>query len=247
MYSRRFGGKVTKFGTSGMLYRSNKLMYDRESNTLWHQFLGTPAVGQLVGSGIQLKLIPSLVTTWQDWLESQPDTTVLSIDTGVYPRGSYNREGDPRSIYFDYRSDPDTMFPLPHRSDVLRTKDQVLGLKLNGRSKAYPLNALLDQPVINDSLGAKNVVVVTSPGGAARAYLRGQYQFSSPETSAGADGEVSLRDQQGRQWQAGEDALVLAEDPSQRLERLPGHMAYWFGWLAFNPDTEVYNGVAPSP
>ncbi|MCH8279902.1 MAG: DUF3179 domain-containing protein [Chloroflexi bacterium] len=247
MYSRRVGDKVTEFGTSGMLYRSNKLMYDRATNTLWHQFLGVPAVGPLVGSGIKLKLIPSLVTTWQDWLESHPDTTVLSIDTGVYPRASYRPEGDPRSIYFDYRSDPETMFPAPHRSSLLRTKDQVLGLKLDGQSKAYPLDALLDQPVINDSLGAKNVVVVTSPGGAARAYRRGQYKFSSPETSAGAEGVPLLRDQQGREWQAGEEALVLAEDPSQRLERLPGHMAYWFGWFAFNPDTEVYSGVAPSP
>ena len=247
MYSRRVGDKVTEFGTSGMLYRSNKLMYDRATNTLWHQFLGVPAVGPLVGSGIKLKLIPSLVTTWEDWLESHPDTTVLSIDTGVYPRASYRPEGDPRSIYFDYRSDPETMFPAPHRSSLLRTKDQVLGLKLDGQSKAYPLDALLDQPVINDSLGAKNVVVVTSPGGAARAYRRGQYKFSSPEPSAGSEGVPLLRDQQGRAWQAGGDALVPAGDPSQRLERLPGHMAYWFGWFAFNPDTEVYSGVGPSP
>lgn len=230
-----------------MLYRSNKLMYDRDSNTLWHQFLGVPAVGPLVGSGIKLKLIPSLVTTWEDWLESHPDTTVLSNDTGVYPQSSYEPEGDPRSIYFDYRSDPETMFPVPHRSGVLRTKDQVLGLKLDGQSRAYPLDVLLDQPVINDSLGTRNVVVVTSAGGAARAYRRGQHRFSSPETSAGAEGVAILSDQQGRQWRVGEDALVQAEDPSQKLERLPGYMAYWFGWFAFNQDTDVYSGVAPGP
>ena len=247
MYSRRVGDKVTEFGTSGMLYRSNKLMYDRDSNTLWHQFLGVPAVGPLVGSGIKLKLFPSLVTTWQDWLESHPDTTVLSIDTGVYPQRYYEPESDPRSIYFDYRSDSGTMFPVPERSSLLPTKGQILGLKLDGQSKAYPLNVLLDQPVINDSLGTQNVVVVTSPGGAARAYRRGKYQFVPTKTSTGAEDVALLSDQQGREWQAEEDALVLAEDPSQRLERLPGHMAYWFGWFAFNPDTEVYRGVAPSP
>ena len=106
---------------------------------------------------------------------------------------------------------------------------------------------MLDQPVINDSLGTNDVVVVTSTGGAARAYRGGRYQFTLAETSAGADGVALLKDQQGRQWQAGEEALVLAEDPSQKLERLPGHMAYWFGWFAFNPDTDVYRGVAPSP
>ena len=245
MYSRRFGGKVTEFGTSGMLYRSNKLMYDRDSNTLWHQFLGVPAVGQLVGSGIKLKLFPSLVTTWEDWLEIHPDTTVLSIDTGVYPKRYYEPEGDPRSIYFDYRIDPETMFPVPHRSSLLSTKGQVLGLKLDGRSKAYLLNVLLEQPVINDSLGTEDVVVITSSGGAARAYQRGRYQFAPAET--GAEGVTLLTDPQGREWRAGEDALVLTEDSSQRLERLPGHMAYWFGWFAFNPDTAVFGADAPSP
>ena len=245
MYSRRFGDKITEFGTSGMLYRSNKLMYDRDSNTLWHQFQGVPAVGPLVGSGIKLKLIPNLVTTWEDWLESHPDTTVLSIDTGVYPRRSYEPEGDPRSIYFNYRNGPETMFPVPQRSSLLPTKGQVLGLKLDGQSKVYPLDALLDQPVINDSLGTNEVVVVTSAGGAARAYSRGQYQFVPDETDA--EGLALLRDQRGRKWLVEEDALVLVEDPSQMLERLPGHMAYWFGWFAFNPETEVYRGGTPAP
>ena len=225
MYSRRFGDKVTEFGTSGMLYRSNKLMNDRDSNTLWHQFLGVPAVGKLVGSGIKLKLIPSLVTTWQDWLESHPDATVLSIDTGIYP--SYEPEGDPRSIYFDYRSDAETMFPVPQRSSLLSTKGQVLGLKIDGQSKAYPLNVRMEQPVINDSLGSKKLVVVTSLGRAARAYQRGWYHFASTETHV--EGINLLTDQQGREWRAEEDALVLAENSSQRLGRLPGHIAYWFG------------------
>ena len=98
--------------------------------------------------------------------------------------------------------------------------------------------------MLNDTLGNNNLVVVTSPGGAAWAYQRGQHQFILAE--AGADGITSLSDQQGREWRAEEDALVLVEDTTQSLERLPGHMAYWFGWFAFNQDTEVYAGV-PQP
>ncbi|MEE3004563.1 MAG: DUF3179 domain-containing (seleno)protein [Chloroflexota bacterium] len=40
MYSTKINGKVLSFGTSGMLYHSNKLMYDRGAKSLWHQFLG---------------------------------------------------------------------------------------------------------------------------------------------------------------------------------------------------------------
>ncbi len=47
MYSTEINGVVTEFGTSGWLYRSNKLMYDRRTNTLWHQFLGEPVTAYL--------------------------------------------------------------------------------------------------------------------------------------------------------------------------------------------------------
>ena len=82
-----------------MLYHSNKLMYDRGTKSLWHQFLGEPVVGPLGDSGVKLELIPVALTTWADWLALHPDTTVLSIETGVYPPSSYAPEDDRRSIY----------------------------------------------------------------------------------------------------------------------------------------------------
>lgn len=89
MYSTKVNGEVFEFGTSGFLYRSNKLMYDRTTNTLWHQFLGKPVVGELVGSGITLEVLPVTLTTWGDWLEAHPDTMVLDVETGVYPAERY--------------------------------------------------------------------------------------------------------------------------------------------------------------
>lgn len=64
MYSTTVDGEVLSFGTSGMLYHSNKLMYDRGAKTLWHQFLGEPVVGPLADSGVKLELIPVALTTW---------------------------------------------------------------------------------------------------------------------------------------------------------------------------------------
>src|SRR6516162_4245053 len=70
------------FGSSGLLYRSNKLMYDRQTNTLWTQFTGRPAVGPLVGSGIALTPLPMTLTTWTAWQMRDPQTRVLALDTG---------------------------------------------------------------------------------------------------------------------------------------------------------------------
>ncbi|MCZ6455200.1 MAG: DUF3179 domain-containing (seleno)protein, partial [Alphaproteobacteria bacterium] len=94
------------FGSSGFLYRSNKLMYDHQTNSLWNQFTGTPVVGELTGSGIELRTRPVAITTWRNWLAKHPETKVLSLDTG------FIRDYRPGRPYGEYFASPDTMFPV---------------------------------------------------------------------------------------------------------------------------------------
>ena len=135
MYSAKLNGERVTFGTSGLLYLSNKLMYDRKTNTLWRQFTGEPVVGSLAGSGIRLSIFPVVVTQWQEWVTAHPDTTVLDIETGIYLSSTYFPESNPRSIYYDYFSSPDTMFPVWSRSSLLDTKTVVLDCGWKARPK----------------------------------------------------------------------------------------------------------------
>ena len=198
MYSTKVNGEVIEFSTSGLLYRSNKLMYDRKTESLWSQFVGEPVVGQLADSGIKLEIIPVTFTAWDEWLASHPDTTVLAIGSQFSADEVYPPEWDQFSVYFSYRQDPDTMFPVAQRSELLSTKAQVLGLKVNGRAKAYPLKMLLSEPVINDSLGGENLVVVSKPGtGVSRAYQREGNRFSIAEFREGDPEILILKDRSG--------------------------------------------------
>ena len=224
---------TTEFGTSGMLYRSNKLMYDRATETLWHQFRGEPVVGPLAGSGIRLEVLPNVLTTWGEWLAGHPDTTVISNDTGVYPAEYYTPEEDFASIYYSYRADPGTMFPVAGIDERLPIKEQVFGLTFSGEARAYQRSTLTHFPVLNDIVGGQEAVIVTVAGGGVRAYEREGREFQ-----IGPEGQ--LQDQLGREWQVFEDALVNASDQSERLERLPSRDAYWFGWHAFYPHTDIY-------
>lgn len=241
MYSTKLGGRVEEFGTSGFLYRSNKLMYDRTTNSLWNQFTGEPAVGTLVGQDIKLEILPVVVTTWGEWVRAHPDTTVLDLDTGLYHPDEYPPEWEWSSIYYPYRTSPDTMFPVWRQSDRLPTKGRVFGLAIGGDARAYPLDLLAENPVVNDRLGGEAVVLVSSGrSGGVRAYRRDSYLFSA-EGDVGATGGTSLLlDQQGRSWRVEEEALVLVQDSDQRLPRLPSHTAYWFGWYSFYPNTDIY-------
>ena len=245
MYSTKIDGKTIEFGTSGLLYRSNKLMYDRGTDSLWNQFRGEPVIGRLAESGLKLKILPSTVTTWGQWLAEHPDTTVLNIITGVYPQSYYPPESDVQSFYYDYRAQPDTMFPVWQQSGALPTKSQVLGLELGGEAKAYPLEALRSQPVVNDVVGGQSLVILTTEGEVgSRAYRRDDRQFREllEVEATQPSGLPAVVDAAGNRWLQEEDALVNEADPAQRLDRLSARVAYWFGWYAFNPDTTIFGG-----
>jgi hypothetical protein len=217
------------FGSSGFLYRSNKLMYDRHTDTLWHQLWGAPAFGPLVGSGIKLERLPVTLTTWEAWYAEHPDTKVMDFNTG------FVRDYHVGAAYADYFASPDTMFPVWRRSQLLPAKSWVFTQLINNQPKAYPLSVLQEELVVNDTLAGQNLVVIHEDGGhGARAYERGEHIF----TSAADDTTIVLLDEEGNEWQVTENALI--SNSGEELTRRPGHMAYWFGWFSFYPQTDLY-------
>ena len=145
------------------------MMYDRQTKTMWQQFLGEPIVGPLVDSGLTLEVLPVVVTTWGEWLAAHPDTTVLDSDTGVYPKWAYVPEEDSGSAYYGYRLNPQAMFPVWQRSELLPEKAEVLGLLVHGHPKAYLLEALHEAALLNDVLGRpKPGGGLKRPGGRSR-------------------------------------------------------------------------------
>jgi len=123
-------GQPTDFGVSGLLYNSDVLLYDRDTESLWSQILGKSISGKRVGKS--LTAIPISHTTWRDWLEQHPETMVLSDDTGFsrdYQRDPYAGYEESRYTYFAVNNEaPDSYHP----------KEIVLGLGIDGLYKAYP-------------------------------------------------------------------------------------------------------------
>ncbi len=235
--TRTPGGGSYTFGTSGLLFRSNKLMMDRQTRSLWSNLTGEPVIGKLAGSGVRLAVLPLTLTTWQDWKTRHPETTVLALDD---LKRRYRYEYVPGAAG---RQRAGVSFPSGPASPALDPKAEIYAVRLGGRSdrvKAYPVERALAARVINDRLGGEPVVVVADPvSGAVRAYHRGDRTFAPAGAGLLVDGE-------GRRWQVGEDALV-PETPSPTaapLARLPGHQAFWFGWHTFFPGSELYGSPA---
>jgi len=238
-------GKIYTFGSSGLLYRSNKLMYDRQTRTLWNHLTGIPVLGKLAKSEIKLEILPMVLTTWQQWQQQYPNTKVLDIDTG------YKRDYNIGASYVGYFASKKTMFPVWRQSKKLPAKSRVYAISLDGKPKAYPLTTLIDKKVVNDTIGKNTLVVIVTGGrvitkcrsmrSGAHTYSSGAqvraYQRNNKVFRSGPDAGTII-DHTSRSWRITEDALI--GPAGQKLPRINGFLAYWFAWYAFNPKTLLY-------
>ena len=170
-------GKPTDFGVSGLLYNSDVLLYDRDTESLWSQIMNQAISGTRVGK--KLTPIPVSHTTWRDWLADHPDTRVLSDDTGHsrdYRRDPYAGYEESRQTFFAVNNEaPDTYHP----------KEVVVGLGVDGVYKAYPFIELDKQGKsrFSDSINGRSFwfdwdaenrsVTITDEDGEAVAGLQG--------------------------------------------------------------------------
>ncbi len=217
-------------GSSGFLYRSNKLMYDRQTDSLWNQFTGEPVSGPLLNSGIALKIRPVVITSWAKWRAQHPDTKALSLETG------HDRNYDSGAVYRQYFASPKLMFPtIVRNEDHLKRKDYIFGIRDVGAAKAWPLGAFEKEPVINDAVGARNIVLVGDPATrSVRAYARGEYSFRKTERENQLVGA-------GGTWTV--DEAFLMGPNGERLPRVAGHISYWFAWDGYlGVSSELYTG-----
>ncbi len=121
------------FGVSGLLFNNDVLLYDVETESLWSQVLGQSISGDYRGQS--LEMIPAAHTTWSDWKSRYPNTLVLSRDTG------YSRDYS-KNPYLAYSQNQSVMFDLAHESSQYEKKELVLGLRYNGKQRAYPFTEL---------------------------------------------------------------------------------------------------------
>lgn len=233
LYETTVHGKSHDLGTSGFLYRSNKLMYDVATQSLWNTVWGEPVIGPLATAEppIRLPRRPVVTTTWGAWRTRHPNTTVLSLETG-YPR-NYS-EGE---AYRDYFATDKLMFSVPGIESArgssaaaprpVANKLEVLGLTFpEAGREALAIDAQFlanrDSGIYADTLGPIEFVILTDASGANRVYRSDGRQFER------YDREAEAVDQDGRTWQLTEAALVGPE--GVELPRLPAQRAFWFGW-----------------
>jgi hypothetical protein len=242
-FDRRVAGRVVSFGTSGKLYQSDLVMYDRQTESLWPQLEGRAVAGRLTGT--TLTAYPVGTVGWEEWRTAHPDSWVLSRDTG-HSR-SYGQ-----NPYAGYDQPDQEPFLLDRKSNPrLPPKTRIVGLGRDTDPVAVTLDRLLRDRVVEVDLDGQPVVLLGVPG--VRSALDAGAIAAGREVGAAAAFEPMVRSLRLHLTAHG-DQVIDRETASQwdifgravagplKGERLPAvvHVdTFWFAWAAFVPTTRL--------
>jgi hypothetical protein len=239
------GEELLDFGTSGRLFNSNLVMYDRQHRNLWTQFEGEGIVGDRF-LGTRLTRIPAWLFGFEELAELHPDAQVLSRETGHsrdYGRNPYTGYDQAERDPFLFDGDLDERFAPMTRLVGLGEDEPV----------AIVLDRLVEQRTVPVEVDGRDAVVLWAPGqasaldtasidagrevGQTAAFVAelegGPVELSAGETDGRFVDEISGSsfDLRGR--------AVDGPLEGRQLEPIVHDDTFWFVWLAFRPDTEV--------
>jgi hypothetical protein len=243
-FDRRVGDRVLSFGTSGMLYLSDLVMYDRQTESLWPQIEGTAVAGVLTGT--ELSVLPASMVSWAQWREAHPDAWVLSRQTGF----SRQYGANPYYQYDDKASLPLFLAgPIDNRIEWL--KQPVVGIASGGDALAIDVEALREDGVRDVTVDGRDLTVWWLPG--ARSSLDDVEVGEGREVGTTAvfdpvldgrrltftrTGDTITDAQTSSTW----DALGRAVSgplAGAKLTPVVHTSTFWFAWSSFHQGTRV--------
>lgn len=224
----------SEFGVSGLLYNSNLIMYDRDSDSHWPQMLLKSAEGTRTGDNLVLKSM--IETKWSTWKNLFPNSKVVNSLTGFsrnyefFPYGGYKTCNSVSCGDFIF-------FPIPPLDERLQAKTRVLSIISDDAQKAYPIENFEQPTIINETIdGTKYAIILSADEKLGVAY---ETSFNlSIAVWDSENGEIVLEDENGNQWNI---LGVSIDGSSENLQTATAFISYWFSQAAFYPDTEIHS------
>lgn len=246
-FDRRVDGQVLRFGVSGLLRKSDLVMWDDQTTSLWQQVTGEGIVGTYAGTN--LTPISTAIVSFAQFAENFPSGQSLSRETGFgrtygsNPYEKYSSSNSPIGSFF--LGDPDPRLPALSR---------VVGVTTPTTAQAYPFEVLATQRVVNDTIDDIPIVVLWGGDTADALDLRSIQDSAAIGTAIAFRAEVEgqaltfevngdgFRDREtGSEW----NVLGLAtagELEGTRLETVTHRNEFWFAFAGFFPAAIIHMG-----
>ena len=233
-YKGTFDEIETTFGTSGKLVNSNLIMYDRATDSLWPQILGTAVTGSQKGT--VLEPISVIWTRWSNAKTVYPDALVLSVNTGFDkpygydPYGSYVSQGN----YYDSGA---PMFEVMNADRRIPAKDVIIGIRVKDSTLAVVKQSIAAEKVANVVIADMYLVVLYDESlDTVRVYVR-QVGENILHFEI-ENGKVIDRETHSEWTVLGES--TKGEYKGTSLELVHSFDVMWFAWVGYYPGTEIY-------
>ena len=245
-FDRRVGNRVLDFGTSGELYQSALVMYDRQTESLWAHFTGQGLVGHY--AGVELSPIPAQMLSFAQVKVDYPEAMVLTRETGT--RRAYGT--NPYIAYDEESSGPIDAFFEGEVDPRLAPKERVIGVVLDDEAYAIRIADPDSTSLVELAVAERDLVIFQQPG-LSSALDRASVSTGRHVGQTGAflardadgrnltftvDGGRFLDNETGTEWSLTGKA-VSGELVGQQLEAVPQLNTFWFAWAAYHPDTEI--------
>ena len=238
-------GTVMDFGTSGLLYRSSLVMYDRQTFTLWTHFDGVAVHGVMAGN--ELTLVPVSTVSFADFAEAHPNGLVLSRHTGFSRRYGVNPY-----LGYDSNGVGGTLHPAPFDDAQAPALARVVVVRGSQDSVAVFHEHLLTERVVPIVVDDEEVVVFLEPGTAtplqSGLVALGRDVGATGVFAVSADGESLtfvvgddggfVDNETGSTWNIFGHATAgeLAGAELRAVEHLD---TFWFAIATFRPNTQL--------
>ncbi len=221
------------FGVSGLLYESNLILYDRETDSHWSQMLEQSVEGTRRGDfPNKIQIIETTMSTWRSMF---PDSLFLTRDTG------HAREYG-ISPYGNYTTHDELIFSVSNLDNRLHKKERVIGIRSNTENKAYQISAFgASTQTINDQVGGQPIVVVGNSDANIAAIYSRELDDGTILNFTPLDGQLPniMQDTEGNVWDVFGTA-VSGPRAGITLGKTQSYTAMWFAWAVFNADTTLH-------
>jgi hypothetical protein len=233
-WDRVIDSEETTFGVSGLLYNTNLMPYDRQTNSIWSQILNSSVNGELKTK--KIKLIPLVETTWKNWKVMYPKTKVVSENTGhARPYGQYP--------YGSYKVNERLLFPITNSDDRIFSKERVLGVITDWGAKVYRFSSI-------DPEATGKIKVILDTFGPLALIIVGNKDFMVAYKMSGVNGlsdinalqnelPLILIDNLGNKYDAF-GVIQEGQSVGQRLDAVESYIGFFFSFGTFYPEPEIF-------
>ena len=212
----------------------NEVFKDRETGSRWQQSSLEAISGPLKGE--HLELFPFLLTNWAEWRRLHPGTVVLKPLPGYADRIAAKNE----EIRLGLSGEGEAPNGVLRHDTRLKPRTMILGLSVQGASRAYPLTVLRKSQVINDKLGDAAILIVHQPGSDTTTAFRATVSGNALTFSAANADATEVTDAQTHsRWNA-YGHCIAGKLKGSDLEPLILEPEYWFAWSEFHTGTGIY-------